>query len=61
MTVLGAEAVEVMGDHGVNGPLPSSPRGMFLKQMVFWVGKVSSDFTCLFICYLVPKLFDESS
>lgn len=57
VTVLEAEAVEVMGDHGVNGPVPS-PRGMFLKQMVSWVGKVGSDFTCLFICYIVLKLFD---
>lgn len=48
MTALGEKAVEVMGDHGVNGPV-LSPRGMFLKQMVAWVGKVGGNFTCLFI------------
>lgn len=42
------EAVDVTRDHGVNGPAPS-PGGMFLKQMVGWLGKVGGSFTCLFI------------
>lgn len=57
MTALGEKAVEVMGDHGVNGPV-LSPRGMFLKQMVAWVGKVGGNFTRLFIHYGVLKLLD---
>lgn len=44
VTVLGEKAVEVMGDHGANGPV-LSPRGMFLKQMVALVGKVGGSFT----------------
>lgn len=32
VTVLQGKAVELMGYHGVNGPV-KSPRGMFLKQM----------------------------
>lgn len=42
-------------DHGVNGPAPS-PGGMFLKQMVGWLGKVGGSFTCLFICHGVLEL-----
>lgn len=55
MTELGEKAVEVMGDHGVNGPVLSL-RGMFLKQMVAWVGKVGGNFTRLSIRYGVLKL-----
>lgn len=47
----------MMRDHGVNGPV-LSPRGMFLKQMVAWLGKVGGNFTCLFIRYGVLKLLD---
>lgn len=57
MTALGEEAVEVIGDHDVNGPV-LSPRGMFLKQMAAWVGKVGGNFTHLFICYGVLKPLD---
>lgn len=49
------EAVDVTRDHGVNGPAPS-PGGMFLKQMVGWLGKVGGSFTCLFICHGVLEL-----
>lgn len=55
--MLGGKAVEVMGDHGVNGPL-LSPRGMFLKQMVAWVGKVGGSCTRLYIRHGVLKLRD---
>lgn len=54
VTALGGKAVEVMGDHGVNGPV-LSPRGMFLKQMVGWVGKVGGNFTCLFYPLWCPE------
>lgn len=54
------EAVDVMHDHGVNGPAPS-PGGMFLKQMVGWLGKVGGSFTCLFICHGVLELFMDGS
>lgn len=59
MTVLqgGRKAVDVMRDHGVNGPV-LSPRAMSLKQMVAWLGKVAGNFTCLFIRYGVLKLLD---
>lgn len=46
-----------MGGHGVNGPT-LFPRGIFLKQMVAWVGKDGSNFTHLFIHYLVLKHLD---
>lgn len=54
MTVLGEKAVEVMGDHDVNGPVLSL-RGMFLKQMVAWVGKVGGNFTRLFYPLWCPE------
>lgn len=52
---LGGKTVDVMPDHGVNGPV-LSPRGMFLKQVVAWLSKGGSNFTCLYICYGVLKL-----
>ena len=54
VTALREKAVEMMADHGVNGPV-LSPRGMFLKQMVAWVGKVSGNFTCLFYPLWCPE------
>lgn len=45
------KAVEVRGDRGVNGPV-LCPRGLVLKQMVAWLGKV----TCLSIVHGVLEL-----
>lgn len=42
---------------GVNGPIPFLKR-IFLKQLVACVGKDSSNFTHLFIHYLVLKHLD---
>lgn len=48
---------EVMVDHGVNVPVLCH-RGMSLKQMVAWAGKVGGNFTPLFLYCRVPKLLD---
>lgn len=46
-----------MVDHGVNVPVLCH-RGMSLKQMVAWAGKVGGNFTPLFLYCRVPKLLD---